>query len=264
MDKSLLKVFVYRLAHCLPDEYACRVLPRIAIGGYVRWLVSVKQYKAACTCRLYSFLRKPCTETNVERDGRFTSIIVVAGPPRVGKSQLARALAERIGLEVIHTDDFRPIYEKISDDTLRLGIKSFLFDQIALFWPKGVILEGATFLGDDGRDERLAAALDLINRHRAKVFLVGCSESRPEEKFSILEAQADARLCWTTRLDSTQRADLARSIVKRSRMLRDLAPSLDLSYLELATADFNSDFQTPIARILATLASPSTDSESNP
>ena len=252
VEESLLKTIVFRIANAVPDEWACRMLPGFLLGSYIRWLVRMEKYKAACVCNLYAFRRKRQTNTASTQPKR-NSLVVVAGPPRVGKSQFAIALAAELGLQVVHTDYFRPIYEKITDTPLRLQIKDFLFNKIVREWPYGVVLEGATFLGDNGRDDQLATALALVERHDACLLLVGCSGALPDEKAAMIEANAAPGLCWTTRLDPDQRRALAESIIKRSRALKTLAEERQLEYLEIGADEFRAGFRHTIERVIGTL-----------
>ena len=240
---DLLKNMVFPGLGLFPPMLLISVGPSTLVDSYVRWLAARGKHKAACRLRILQIRSRDIE--GLSRHAKSVDpagyCIFIVGPPRVGKSTLARELAARLNYDLVYTDPLRLLYERIPAPSSRKSIREHLLSGLVSDRRGGLILEGIALLDDEEYSSSpLESALQLAAREGAKIYLCGDSVTDPLAKRQSIRDNA-ARVtyeCWTNRLSEHEMDDLLEEIIAKSRKLEELATALGLKYFEIGSADF--------------------------
>lgn len=198
------------------------------------------------------------------RHGRLKRNCLITGPARVGKTLLAQRLAERTGTVALSLDIIREVFWHLRDDARRAQARRVLFEGLLEAFPGRLVLESDDLVCLNRSDRNPAydpLSLDLAaewqRRGLARVCVVGCADSSPEQKLGALESWRAKGKCWTETHPAfaaeTGLLRLADEIVQTSRTLRDLSRAQGLSYIELGSDDFSGSLEAAVIRIATEL-----------
>lgn len=109
-------------------------------------------------------------------------LVIIYGPPAVGKLTVAKALAEATGLKLLHnhlvSDLVLSVFDRNTSTAMNLNayIKNLIFETAAKRKQKGVI---TTFLYDSNKKNHIEKwcrdCFKIMHKYKAKVFLVRLS-----------------------------------------------------------------------------------------
>lgn len=182
--------------------------------------------------------------------------IVLAGHARVGKSEVARRVAERLGCVVLSTDFLRILYGGMRDGPERFAAKLAVYRTALQIARRGVVFEGDEFTidepGPDGLPPNLAA---VWRTGLCDCYLLGSARCQPEDKYRVLRFFQIAGRCWTIEHPTYSRAEelrmLSEKVVEFSCRMEALADQHGLPYLDLDPRRFDADAQHAAERIVA-------------
>lgn len=241
----MLKNMVFPGLGLFPPILLISVGPSTLVDSYVRWLTARGKHKAACRLRILEVRSRDIE--GLSRHAKSVDpagfCVFIVGPPRVGKSTLARELAARLNYDLVYTDPLRVLYESIPDPSSRKSIRESILSGLVSDRRGGLVLEGIALLDEEDHSRGLLdVTLRLAEREGAKIILCGDSVTDPAGKRQSIRDNA-ARVtydCWTNRLSQQEMDDLLEDIVAKSRKLKNLAAELGLRYFDMGSADFRS------------------------
>lgn len=242
--RALFKNVAFPPLGFLPPRLLISVAPSY-LDSYVRWLTARGNHKAACRLRVLQIRSREIE--GLSRHAKTVDpagcCIFIVGPPRVGKSTLARALAERLNYDLVYTDPLRVLYERIPDPASRKSIRESLLAGLVSERRGGLIVEGIALLdGEENSRSLIESTVQLAEREGAKIYLCGDLVTDPVVKRQSIRDNA-ARVaydCWTNRLSDQEMDDLLAEIIATSRKLKNQSTELGLKYFEIGSADFSS------------------------
>jgi len=178
--------------------------------------------------------------------GRDKIIIIITGPPRVGKSQVAKLVGSRLHAKVISLDKFKALFSNI-----RINQREYAkFKMLCVLsgYIDRVVIEGDEIITNDHNKlwenfERYMILKSLILKVKSRItphlFIVGTSESTPREKADNIYAWSANNSCWlTSRLAKDQVIDYADLIIQISLELKEMSKNENIQYLELEDGEF--------------------------
>jgi hypothetical protein len=171
-------------------------------------------------------------------------VILIVGMARVGKTRLARMVADKTGFRSIHGDVLMQEFWTIPDLDERAAARLKTYTETLAAEQSGSILEGVDLIhrnfGDPERVRRgairwdLTASLTLVRalsaRFAARTFIVGCSDA--DGKHRAIRKHRTAE-CWTYALSDVELANVCAEIARGSEDLRRLAAQDGLDYFDL-------------------------------
>jgi hypothetical protein len=257
--KNVLKGAVFPALEYLTVPQVMAVLPTSFHGSYIRWLARREKYDTAiefhvAQIRSRSIMGLSRLAQDVNPSGH---LVLIIGPPKVGKSTLARALADRMRFDLVYTDPIRPLYERIECVELRNEIREQLLSTLVSGRRGGLILEGVALLEEtDHAGLCLSMACRLAKRHGARIYACGASDMDPVAKRKSIRATAASVDfdCWTNNLTDREIDSLAVGIIDTSRKLKQLATEAGIRYFEIGPAEFESGFESIICEIYQDLS----------
>jgi hypothetical protein len=192
-------------------------------------------------------LRKPA-------NGRRSALI--SGLGRVGKTILARQLADRFGYHYLTTDHALDYFFAIADDAERLRFRERFYSSIIERWPNGLIIEGDDFIlknrvkyAKTDHEIDIEPAVTVSERFGIEVFLLGNADVSPEEKIRAFEAYSSQADCWTPELRDVR--TYALWSIRVSTRLRSLADGDRIHYVEIDPQGFDESIAATAAMIAA-------------
>jgi hypothetical protein len=191
--------------------------------------------------------------------------VLISGLGRVGKTILARQLADRYGYYHLTTDHALDYFFAIADDAERLQFRERFYTSIIERWPNGLIIEGDDFIlknrvryAKTDHEVDIGPAVTVSERFGIEVFLLGNADVSAEEKIRAFEAYSSKAECWTPELRDVR--TYALWSIRVSTRLRSLADGDRIRYVEIDPKDFDASIaataETIAARGLARGRSP--------
>jgi hypothetical protein len=170
--------------------------------------------------------------------------LLISGLGRVGKTILARDLADRYGYEYLTTDDALDYFWAIADDAERLMFRNRYYASIISRWPEGLIIEGDDFIlknrvtyAKTDHEIDIGPAVTIAERFGIHVFLLGNVDVSAEEKIQAFEEYSAQAECWTPELRDVRKYALWS--IRVSTELRRLADGKRIHYVEIDSRAFD-------------------------
>jgi hypothetical protein len=201
-------------------------------------------------------------------------VVLISGLPRVGKSRVARRLADHTGFEVIFCDRFRLGFWSIADAQERSAERFRRYREAVAGRRVGLIIEGDdliarnrgdTLLARQGlisNDEQFSFALirHLQDQSGAKAFVLGCIDADPDLAVAAIRRhETDA--CFTKSLSDSDLEGLIRTNIKRSMRLRKIAAREHVHYLEMGEENFDAAVNAALSTVLRELDRPGAEAQ---
>jgi len=177
-------------------------------------------------------------------------IALIGGPPRVGKTRLARLVCARDAIPFASTDAIREVVNVADPDFGRMPWRDLdearahaerffpfldaFVSEYAMPDGRSVLVEGVEFLPEQ--------AVRLRRTHGARCCFLGLSDCSVD----LLETVTDGNWIWE--VPPSDRAGIAADIVRLSRWLRDECARLDLPFVDMVGGD-----AAPLERAYRTL-----------
>lgn len=192
--------------------------------------------------------------------------LVLSGCIRSGKTLLAQRLARDMSCPFLPGDRLRYLYRRLAQEPQRNRLRWRLLRRLLRTAPGGLIVEGADLAhrnqapygGTGGVTLRLLRHLRRAGL--AEVAVVGNADTCVADKRRAIEAWRATGECWTTRpavaghyADPAAIEALARSTIRRSRVLRKQAAAAGIPYLEIRPEAFEADIAAHTATLRAWL-----------
>jgi hypothetical protein len=171
--------------------------------------------------------------------------VLISGLGRVGKTILARQLADRYGYHYLTTDHALDYFFAIADDAERLRFRERFYTSIIERWPDGLIIEGDDFIlknrvkyAKTDHEIDIGPAVTVSERFGIEVFLLGNADASADEKIRAFEAYSSRAECWTPELRDVH--TYALWSIRVSTRLRSLADGDRIRYVEIDPKDFDA------------------------
>jgi hypothetical protein len=181
--------------------------------------------------------------SNLRRPAIARRSALISGLGRVGKTILARRLAERYGYQVLTTDHALDYFFAIPDDAERLRFRERFYASIVGAWPAGLLVEGDDFIlrnraryAKTDHEIDIGPARVLAERFGIDIFLLGNTDITAEDKIRAFETYSAVAECWTPELRDVRKYALWS--IRVSRTLRGLADGERIHYVEIDCDDF--------------------------
>lgn len=176
--------------------------------------------------------------------------IMIAGPSRTGKTNIAQAISTRFGYRIIYLDMLRDYYYDILDPDDRLEIKMYAYNKILESAHTGYVLEGfdpvlrnECWTGGD-RGLSLDLLIDLNKKYSVKVILVGYSNIDIEKKTDeVINWQIKTGDCCMLNKDREEIKKFIEYNVTVSHSLKEMSSNL-FDYYDISTFDFINGFNS--------------------
>lgn len=177
--------------------------------------------------------------------------LCLSGPPRCGKTRVARALARQTGMHLLETDKLRDALYAGRAEPDKRRVTKYLYRRILLRWPRGLIIEGTVLMDAPCTLPRWVQARGL------PFVAIGYSNGSVAGKTRDLLAFRATHPCWTHQvMDDAGVTRLARQIRRRSGDIRAFCAAHDLPYFDLDSARFHPEVDRIAAAILPLLERP--------
>jgi hypothetical protein len=194
------------------------------------------------TCAALSAAR--ASTAGLRRPGVERRSVLISGLGRVGKTILARQLADRYGYQYLTTDDALDYFFAIPDDAERLRFRERFYASIVQRWPTGLVIEGDDFIlknrvryAKTDHEIDIGPAVTIARRFGTEVFLLGNVDVSAEDKIRAFQEYSSQAECWTPELRDVR--TYALWSIRVSTTLRDLADGERIHYVEIDPGDFN-------------------------
>lgn len=183
----------------------------------------------------------------------FGGLVLIAGLPRIGKSTLARRVADAARMRAFSTDGLNWLYTRLPRKEANAA-RRHLLSEICRN-ARGLVLEGMWLVPmlDAGADQGGAGrALDPDRLHSGAIqlYAVGCCDSSAESWTAVLRAH-DAG--WVAEYGEDHLRQFARERRESNRRLRARARAAAVPYFEIPREDFTGAMDRTAAAILAEL-----------
>lgn len=180
-----------------------------------------------------------------EASGKFRNLIV-AGPPRSGKSLLADQVKQLTAGAIVNCDTISRAYHGLPDAEKRLEAMDQIYSAIFRRCSFGLIIVGDEFVT---RDCASGMGIDFMNIYKqsfdVKALVIGCDQDSVDQKFSCIEEWRKTRSCWTNRnprfSSEESRKRLANYIIGRSKNIRRICQENDIDYRSIHSSSFMED-----------------------
>lgn len=218
-------------------------------GAYrICFRLGLNEQAARCAARAFT--------AGLRRPGIGRRSVLISGLGRVGKTILARQLADRYGYHYLTTDHALDYFFAIVDDAERLRFRERFYSSIIERWPNGLIIEGDDFIlknrvtyAKTDHEIDIGPAVTVSERFGIEVFLLGNSDVSAEEKIRAFEAYSSQAECWTPELRDVR--TYALWSIRVSTRLRSLADDDRIRYVEIDPKDFDASIADTAEMIAA-------------
>lgn len=180
----------------------------------------------------------------------FEGVILIAGPPRIGKSTVARAVAESLAMRVLSTDQIAKSCSLGKNGEGEASLRDLLMQICEQ--SRGLVLEGRHLVevaksGPETESSRFAFDCSRLRNRMIHGFAFGCCESSVEAWDSALREHGG----WIKKKGVDYIQGYARTRSARSRQIRDFARDNGLEYFEIPREDFAKSIDHAVAAIVA-------------
>jgi hypothetical protein len=175
--------------------------------------------------------------------------LFLSGVSRAGKSQLAQALSNSIGLEIIYLDPIREFYYDITDYVSRLEVKKTFYQKLLEKCGNGYIFEGYDSVvrnqswdyGDTDVSMSLFKSLEKNNNFN--VLLIGYANADPKQKLLGVRKwhQNGGHRCYLNGTDEAHQKSTIKKYIDVSRKIRDKSAGHYL-YIDVSDSSFDKKF----------------------
>ena len=171
--------------------------------------------------------------------------ILISGPPRCGKSILAKEICKKHEMFHLKTDYVKSILYEGLEFKQRKWAASYIYRKVLLGFPTGVVIEG-TALTDISKNIPYWAT----NKGRDIPFFCLGYTSCYLMKFGKMLEYSQTNKCWTNgKLSEDQLRDLAKHIVEKSVHNKIICDQNGFKFFEIGTNNFKADINHIIAEI---------------
>ncbi len=182
----------------------------------------------------------------------FEGVVLIAGLPRIGKSTLARKVADTLHMRTLSTDDLASLYTGLPKKEA-YAARCRLLSQICKK-ARGLVLEGKGLIpaldavrGHGTTD--LSLDPDRLHSGAIRVHAVGCCDSSAESWETALRAHGG----WVTERGEDYLLQFATRRCESNRRLRDRARAAAIPYFEIPRENFTAAVDRTVAMIIAEL-----------
>jgi len=180
----------------------------------------------------------------------FDGIILIAGAPRIGKSTVALAVADKLRMHVFSTDDIELLCRDLPKEDQKAA-QERLLSQICR-QSRGLVLEGKELLKIFNHDANSNAAWfqnfpDLRPDGKVHTFAVGCYTSSAESWEAALRVHGG----WVAERGDEYLLHFANARSKWNRRIREMALAAGVEYFEIPREDFAAAVSRTVDAIVA-------------
>lgn len=195
--------------------------------------------------------------------GAWSGVLLIGGPPRIGKSTVSLMVGETLGAgQVVHLDKYREIWGT-APEVQRSLLKQDFLDKLCRNG-RSLIVEGVDLVTED-RVFRPAgklqySALPLLRFDRASgvtCVVLGAAGDEPYARFNGMLSGAQSAHCWAvSQFGTPQLLRLAQEVVQASKALRDELQGSCVHYFNVPAATFNASTASIAEQIAHIAAKP--------
>ena len=188
--------------------------------------------------------RKVTAHLHSTTNGR--SSVFLGGPPRVGKTVLARILVTKYGYQCLSTDEFRHSFPASGPSWV---FRRRFYSHLAECWPQGLVVEGDNLVSQGGNDLFYELVMEIakeVANNNVKIAFVGNADASVREKTSQLLHFSSSNDCWLPDQHQNQGftiQEFAEWNIGASKSLRDAATHACMKYLEIDVAMFEHSIE---------------------
>lgn len=239
INRALL--ILYRITPVLLFNFSLRACRHI-LWNEKYWLPINKNHRLAITAKISALLI-------LKNKNRFRSrikdrgfVILLGGPARIGKSQIAWYISEQTGSHTICLDDFKFIFRKLNLEVL--GNVKFEMLKIFVLFGNHLVIEGDELITDEADVIWMKFKKYPISKKFLKkvsfnlsphLYLLGSSEISVAQKTNEIKQWASKNDCWLSDAISEENVDLISALlIKISSDLKLISNRSDMTYVETA------------------------------
>ena len=218
------------------------------------WLMGGRAFERLCAAGLGGFAERLLLHRlSVPPAGaEFEGVILIAGFPKVGKSIVARAVADSLGMRVLSTDRIAKNCFLGRDSNRESSLREVL--SRICEQSRGLVLEGRHLVKVDESDNpnrpavlSLAFDTSALSNGDVSVFAIGCCDCSAEAWESALREYGG----WINRKGDDFIQRFARTRSERSKQMREFSRNSGVEYFEIPREGFAEAVERAAAAIVA-------------